>query len=181
MQTCGYCGCRVLFGGRRSETQVFCSVRCLYRGRVLELSSEVPPDEVQQEVDDVFGGRCPHCGELGPVDVHKYYEVWSFMVVTRWSAGEQISCRSCATNRQLGALAFCIFCGWWGFPLGLVRTPIQITRNIAALCGGPNLLTPSAELRRAIRFRLGEQVLADRNKTSRKALLPGQPCVSRTA
>ena len=36
--------------------------------------------------------------------------------------------------------------GWWGFPWGLVMTPVQLARNLVELTGGPKSDAPSALL-----------------------------------
>ncbi len=59
------------------------------------------------------------------------------MVLTSWSSKPKLSCKSCATKRQLGAMAFSSVAGWWGLPWGLVMTPVQIIRNIVEMAGGP--------------------------------------------
>jgi hypothetical protein len=57
-------------------------------------------------------------------------------------------------------LAFSLFCGWWGFPWGLILTPVQVTRNIVAMCGGPDSSQPSVDLRKIVQINLGQQMLA---------------------
>jgi hypothetical protein len=81
-----------------------------------------------------------------------------------------------ATKRQLGALAFSLFCGWWGFPWGLILTPVQVTRNIAGMCGGPDSSRPSADLRKIVQINLGQQMLASGQRFGRQnpPPIPGQ-------
>ena len=50
--------------------------------------------------------------------------------------------------------------GWWGFPWGLLVTPMQIARNISALTRRPDPLTPSPELLRAARIHIATQAVA---------------------
>ena len=45
--------------------------------------------------------------------------------------------------------------GWWGFPFGLIMTPVQVMRNLAGIFGGPNPASPSPALEKLIRRRLG--------------------------
>jgi hypothetical protein len=58
----------------------------------------------------------------------------------------------------LGAIALSFCGGWWGFPFGLILTPIQITRNIMAMCSQPPASQPSVNLRKLIQLNLGEQI-----------------------
>lgn len=39
-----------------------------------------------------------------------------------------------------------LFAGWWGFPFGLIMTPVQLARGIAALCKPPDPGQPSPKL-----------------------------------
>jgi hypothetical protein len=57
-------------------------------------------------------------------------------------------------------MVFSLFCGWWGFPWGLILTPVQITRNIVGMCGGPDSSRPSADLQKLVQVNLGEQLIA---------------------
>jgi hypothetical protein len=156
MAKCGYCGSTVVIGGARSGEQRFCNTKCQQGAYVLSLSKLVPTEAIERQVEEVFRGNCPKCQSLGPVDVHRFYEVWSLLVLTRWATSQQVSCKSCATKRQLGALAFSLFCGWWG----LLLTPIQVTRNIIAMCGGSDSSKPSADLRKLVQVSLGQKMIA---------------------
>jgi hypothetical protein len=160
MTKCGYCGSTVVIGGVRSGDQRYCNTKCLQAAHLLSVAKLVPADVLEQQVEQVFRGNCPKCRSLGPIDVHRFYEVWSALVLTRWATSQQLSCRSCATKRQLGALVFSLFCGWWGFPWGLILTPVQITRNIIAMCAGPDTSRPSENLRKLIQVSLGKQIMA---------------------
>jgi hypothetical protein len=110
-------------------------------------------------VEEIFRGNCPKCRGLGPIDVHKVHQVWSALVLTRWTTTPQVSCRSCATKSQLGGVLFSSVLGWWGFPWGLILTPVQITRNIAGMCKGPDSSKPSDNLRKLVLVNIGMQAL----------------------
>jgi hypothetical protein len=172
MATCSYCGTTILFGGVHSGDQRFCNAKCLQRGQLLDLARQVPANVVEKQVEEVFRGNCPKCNGLGPIDVHRFYEVWSILFMTRWVTSQQVSCRSCATKRQAGALAFSLFCGWWGFPWGLILTPVQVTRNIVAMCGGPDSSQPSVDLRKIVQINLGQQMLASGQRFGRQTPPP---------
>ena len=157
MAKCGYCG-STIFGGVRDGNQRFCNNKCLQNGYILKVSQNVPPDVIERQVEEIFRGNCSRCRGVGPIDVHEVYEVWSALVLTRWTTTPKVCCRSCATRSQLGGLFFSLFCGWWGFPWGLILTPVQITRNIAGICRGQSS-QPSADLRKLVQVNLGLQAI----------------------
>jgi hypothetical protein len=169
MAKCGYCNATVMFGLREGD-QRFCNEKCKRNAYVMRMSQLVPAETLEREVEAVYRSNCPKCNLPGPVDVHKYHEVLSFVVMIRWTTKQQISCHSCGRKRQLGAIALSFFGGWWGFPFGLILTPIQITRNIIAMCAQASDSQPSPTLRKLIQVHLGEQVA--RNQQLKSAAPP---------
>ena len=159
MAKCGYCGSTIIMVGLSSGTQRFCNKKCLTNAYVLSVAQKVPPDVIDRQVEEIFRGNCPKCRGLGPIDVHKVHQVWSALVLTRWTTTPQVSCRSCATKSQLGGVLFSSVLGWWGFPWGLILTPVQITRNIAGMCKGPDSSKPSDNLRKLVLVNIGMQAL----------------------
>jgi len=147
-------------GGITQGTERFCNATCRNNAYILHLSQSIPTDLLEQKIEEVWRGKCPKCGGYGPVDVHKAHQVWSALVMTRWSSRGYICCRSCGTKRQLGRLLLSSVAGWWGFPWGLILTPVQITRNIIGMCGGPDRSRPSADLRKAVQVNIGAQIYA---------------------
>ena len=146
-------------GGARSGSQVFCNQKCLTNAYVLSAAQKVPPDVIDRQVEEIFRGNCPKCRGLGPIDVHKIHRVWSALVLTQWSSTPQVSCRSCATKSQWGGVLYSALLGWWGFPWGLILAPVQITRNIAGMFGGPDPSKPSDALRKLVQVNIGLQEL----------------------
>jgi len=173
MAKCDYCGSTIVIGGVRNGAHRFCNNKCAGNAYILSVSENVPPDVLDRQVEEVWRGNCPKCRGLGPVDVHKFHQVWSALVLTRWTSNQQVSCRSCATKRQAGALFFSLFFGWWGFPWGLALTPVQITRNIIGMASGPDSSAPSPDLRRLMKVHLGSQILAQQQQ--QKAGVPPMP------
>jgi DNA-directed RNA polymerase subunit RPC12/RpoP len=169
MAKCDYCGSTIIMGGVRVGQQRFCNNKCRNNAYILSVSQNVPPDVLEKQIEEVWRGNCPKCRGLGPVDVHKSYQIWSALVLTRWTSNQQLSCRSCGTKRQTSALFFSLFCGWWGFPWGLILTPVQVTRNIVQMTKGPDSSTPSADLRKLVQVNIGSQILAKQQKTSAAA------------
>ena len=66
------------------------------------------------------------------LDIRISYWVWSAVVVTRWGYESKFCCRRCATKRQLMSVGSCLLLGWWGFPWGMLITPLQLYRNLRA-------------------------------------------------
>jgi hypothetical protein len=90
--------------------------------------------------------------------VHTSYRVWSALVLTNWSNSLQVSCRSCGLKKQLADSAFSLALGWWGFPWGLIMTPIQVGRNLVRAARPPEISKPSAQLEKAIRISVAKQL-----------------------
>jgi|SRR5579863_2666675 len=171
MAKCGYCGSTIIMGGAYAGGQRYCNNRCANNAAVLAVAQHIPQEVFEQQVEQVYRGNCPRCGGAGPVDVHKIHQVWSVLVLTRWSSRLQVSCRSCATKSQLGGAAFSAVCGWWGIPWGLILTPVQITRNVMGMFGGPKGSQASDALRRLVLVNMGAQAI----KNSRSQVPPPLP------
>lgn len=152
MATCDTCGTTILFGGVRQGDLRFCNAACAQKGALIHAAGRISDTEVETQSRAIHQGNCPKCGGPGPVDVHKSHTVYSFLVMTRWATSPALCCQSCGRNKQLGAAAASLLLGWWGFPWGLIMTPIQLTKNVKGLLGGgPDPSTPSADLRRLVR------------------------------
>ena len=132
MATCAYCGETIVFGGVKAGDLRFCNGKCLDKARVLAASAPVPDEAVADLAHRIHSGPCPRCQGPGPVDVHMAYWVWSALAFTRWGNRQQVSCRSCAARSQAGRLALSAVFGWWGFPHGLIMTPVQVGRTAMA-------------------------------------------------
>jgi hypothetical protein len=160
MASCGFCKSTILFGGISDGPTRYCNQKC-HQSAMLALAADaVPPDILSQAIHDVYTGTCPTCSGPGPVDVHTSYFVWSALVMTGWKNTPGVSCRACARKRQIGAALGSAVVGWWGFPWGLVMTPVQVGRNIAAMTGGPSGARPSPDLERMVRMQMGARLIA---------------------
>ena len=125
--------------------------------------NQVDPDELDRYVWAIHQGECPKCHGPGPVDVHSSHWVWSAIVLTSWKTTNSVCCRRCAKKEQGVALLSSFLLGWWGVPMGLVMTPVQVGTNLCALLGwaGPSLERPSAALTEYARATVGAQLPAD--------------------
>jgi hypothetical protein len=162
MASCDYCGSSILFGGTRVGEQRYCNARCHRAGQLIQVSQQYPGDVVQKQVWEVHQRPCPVCHGQGPVDVHMGYQVWSALVVTQWKSVPRVSCRSCGIKHQVSNLLISLVAGWWGFPWGLVLTPVQVGRNLFALTKGPDPMKPSAQLEKLVRMQIGQNALSAR-------------------
>jgi hypothetical protein len=166
MAMCDYCGTTILFGGVRDGDLRFCNQQCHQNGYILNLADQIPEDILTQHVRQAHDGNCPKCQGPGPVDVHTSHTVWSALVMTSWRSRPQVCCRSCGAKSKLGALASSAVLGWWGFPWGLVMTPIQILRNAGGLLAGPDPTRPSAQLEKIVRVSLASQLAAQKRQAN---------------
>ncbi len=66
-------------------------------------------------------------------------------------------------KHQFKGLIGSLFLGWWGFPWGLIITPIQVCRNIVGLYIHPDHTRPSEKLRRAVKLQLAANFMAKQN------------------
>jgi hypothetical protein len=157
MAVCDFCSKQVGLFGVRDNGYSFCSANCRDRARQLLNSLDgIPPQEIQSYIDRARAGPCSGCGGPGPVDLYQSYRVYSFVVLTRWTTHNHFVCRSCARKQQLKSIGISALCGWWGIPFGLILTPVQIIRNIAALAGGAD----SQRLRNILKINLARQITA---------------------
>ena len=159
MARCAYCRTLILFGGKQVGPFRYCDAACLAKGAVLRLASQLPEETVEQALLAIHSGECPRCHGLGPVDVHMSYRVWSALLVTGWSSRPHVCCSFCGWKAKLGDTAFSLVLGWWGFPWGLILTPVQVCRNLIGLATGPDSTRPSDRLRNIVRAQLAAQLL----------------------
>lgn len=169
MAACGACNTSILFGGVRDGEQRFCNADCHYRGYLLAVAREIPREIVREQTHAVYRGMCPKCQGPGPVEVHTSYRVWSAILLTSWRNQPQISCRSCGVKAQIGNAVFSLVLGWWGFPWGLMMTPVQIVRNVVALFSRSDATAPSDKLERLVSMNLAADVLQEQQPPSSTA------------
>jgi len=158
MATCPYCNSMIVFGGVRDGDLRFCNQKCHQAGALIRLARTVSADDVRKRVDAVHQGACPKCQRVGSVDVHTSHSVWSALIMTTWKSTPQVSCLSCGKKAKLKATLSSLFLGWWGFPWGLVWTPVQIGRNLWGLTQSPSSFAPSEQLERIVRLSMAAEL-----------------------
>jgi hypothetical protein len=157
MATCDYCGATIWFGGKSAGLLRFCGENCFRNGRHIINATSIPHEELEKRLRQVHHGPCPRCGGDGPVDVHTWHDVKSFVFITRWRSIPRICCRKCGLLSQLCGSLSSLLIGWWGFPFGLILTPIQIARNVKGIVFPPVPQQPSPMLERMVRIELGKR------------------------
>ncbi len=160
MARCATCGTTILFGGVSEGPYRFCSKTCHTRGLITQAGQLFSEDEVDEAMLEVHEGPCPKCGGPGPVDVHSSYMVWSAIMFTRREGGAEVTCQRCARRRQIGHLTATAVVGWWGFPWGLIFTPITLGQTIYAMIRGPDPKLPSPALELHVRLMLARRHMA---------------------
>ena len=162
MAKCDYCGTTILFGGVHADGYRFCNRTCQRNGYSLAAINQIPEDYLREQVRILHQGSCPRCNGQGPVDVHTSHQIWSIFLLTSWRSTPHVCCRKCGRIEQIKDGLFSLFLGWWGFPWGLIITPIQVVRNLVGLLGGPSDSKPSDKLHRLIQIDIGARILQSR-------------------
>jgi hypothetical protein len=75
-------------------------------------------------------------------------------VVTTHSTRPNLCCARCATRARVKDALFSLAFGWWGFPWGLIWTPIQIGKNVMAIVRAEDAATPSQTLVEVVRLQM---------------------------
>lgn len=175
MARCDYCNTYILFGGKTHGDLRFCNDTCLEHGHVIRRANDLDDDLVADALEEAHQGPCPKCNGEGPVDVHTKHSVWSAVYLTSWNGTPVVCCRSCGRKSQLGAMVFSGLLGWWGFPWGIIMTPVQIGRNLSAIFGGPDPHRPSAQLEQLVRIEVVMRMDAGESPTRPKARGKSRP------
>lgn len=150
MATCAGCGTMILFGGVTEGGLRFCNAACQRKAGISAALEMIPHEVIEAALLQTHHGACPQCGGEGPVDVHHSHRVWSALLMTSWSSPGVLCCRSCKVRNHLFSTVYCAALGWWGFPWGMLATPIQIGRNVFGLFSSPAAGNPSPALRQVV-------------------------------
>ena len=74
--------------------------------------------------------------------------------MTWWKSHPEFCCGPCGEKAKSMALASSMVLGWWGFPWGIIWTPIQVGRNVTSLLGPDTSLEPSPDLVKLVKRRI---------------------------
>jgi len=158
MARCANCNKIILFGGTRDGAHQFCNATCYNNARTAAVAQILPQDDVEALLNQLHTGPCPLCKGPGPVDVHMAYTVYSMLVLTQRRQSGRICCRSCGVKHQTKAIALSALFGWWGFPWGLIYTPVQISRTVGEITSAKHRTGPSEILRQHVRQVMAQSV-----------------------
>ncbi len=161
MPECDYCGTTIIFGGVKDHGLHFCSDKCHQQGVLHDVTDQIPEEVISEYLMEVHEGACPICNGPGPVDVHTSYVVWSALVITSWKSKPQVSCRRCGIKAKVGNACLSGLVGWWGFPWGIVMTPVQLLRNFFGIFSSPDPTMPSEQLENILKAHLAAQLAAE--------------------
>ncbi|MEM7137356.1 MAG: hypothetical protein AAF500_12290 [Myxococcota bacterium] len=164
MATCASCNKTILFGGETAAGRRYCSKPCAtsdteYRAVIARVTEQ----EAAAEARLIREGACPSCNEeRGPVDVRKAHRCMSFLLWSEWDSPAQLSCRRCGITSNAKHFVVTLLFGWWGFPWGLILTPVQLGRNIYEMVRGDpeqisSQLVELARLQRGLALEAGLQ------------------------
>lgn len=134
------------------------------------LADQIPRETLDQHLQAIFRGKCPKCSGEGPIDIHTSYFVWSILILTSWENTPNMCCKSCGVKGQALSALGSLFLGWWGFPWGIIMTPVQVARNIAAIFRSGDPDTPSEELKRQVKLLLAEHIIMSSNRNDQNQL-----------
>lgn len=165
---CDYCGKSARYSKVIDGEQRFCSEFCLRDARLMEVSEDLTEQEIIKHAQEIRNDVCPSCKKRnGIVEVRKYYRIWSVLVFSRWTEHTHVCCKSCGVKKNLNSISFCFFFGWWGFPWGVLMTPVKIVSNMVEALKRDSDSNASEPLVRAARLNLAYALLKKSGKTIR--------------
>ena len=174
MKRCSVCNKRIAIGGIEVGDQIYCDEKCQKKGLLNACEELVSEEMVKKHIDMHHEGLCPKCGSKGPNDLQTHYKIWSVILLTSHQEIPEICCRSCGVKKKLSGLVFSFLFGWWGFPVGILLTPILIILNFIGLFRLPKEGKPSKKLEEFVRMDLGAKAILfvhENGKVPTKTLL----------
>jgi hypothetical protein len=169
MATCASCGNSILWGGVRLNGSRYCGQKCCSQDELGRLAASIPEQAVKIEAKKIRNGNCPVCSRRGEeIELRKSYKAISYVIVTRWGVYPIVSCSSCHRKKVLGDFILTLCFGWWGFPWGMIITPVQLIRNICAVATDTKTSEPSQELCSAVRTMMAQTNLSLQSASSRQ-------------
>jgi len=146
MEPCAACGQTIAFGAKDVSGHKVCSDKCVEAVVGALTAQKVPESAALERAQQIHSGACPKCGGVGqPVDLQAAHRCISLVFMTRRSSKMELSCHACGNKMRLRESLLTLVLGWWGFPWGLIYTPVQIGKNISAMSAAPST-GPSADL-----------------------------------
>lgn len=164
MATCATCGNFILWGGVRQNGRRYCGKKCFSNDEYGRLADRIPDQVVKLAAKQIRNEPCPVCNRRGgEIEFRKSYKAISYLIMTSWGSYPIISCPPCHRKKVLGDFILTLLFGWWGFPWGIIMTPVQLFRNISAFSTDTNTSEPSQELCSAVRTMLAHNQMSLRS------------------
>ncbi|MCG8602801.1 MAG: YvaD family protein [Verrucomicrobiales bacterium] len=133
MKACSYCKNTIVLGGKKVGKRLYCGENCRHAAvDVLGLDA-IPEDLVNDLASSIHKGSCPKCGGDGPVDIHESYRVASAFLFSFFNTKTEVCCRKCSFKNSFWDFIYTFTLGWWGFPIGVILTPILLLRNMIGM------------------------------------------------
>ena len=161
MAKCQTCKTFILWGGVKKDGRRYCNSGCMDQDTLGRVGDRIPDNVVKKEAQKIMRGPCPACNlTTNDVELRFTHRAVSYLVMTIWSKNSILSCRSCHRKKVMSESLITLFLGWWGFPFGLIVTPIQLLRNISAASSSNSPTTePSSDTCSFVRGILAQAII----------------------
>lgn len=159
MARCSTCKTPILFGGKPDGALRFCNTRCHGKYQTSHAQEPIQQHLLENYLRDVHSGPCPQCKGVGPNDVHSSHQIWSAIFASTWSTRPDICCNGCGVKNKFQSMGFSLLLGWWGFPWGLIVTPIILIRNVIGFFELTDPRQPSKQMEEFVRVSMATQNL----------------------
>jgi hypothetical protein len=88
-------------------------------------------EEIDAYCDIVSNLSCPSCGSMTErLNGTLTGEAMSFIFFTTYNKKIKVGCPLCLDKANNNAITKTAVLGWWGFPWGVIRTPLAIALNL---------------------------------------------------
>jgi len=92
--------------------------------------TELSQVEIKVLVSEIKKTPCPICNQsFAPLQAAEIQKVRSILLITNHSAEAMIACENCIKKEKNKQLLLNFLLGWWGFPWGLIRTPMALVKH----------------------------------------------------
>lgn len=169
MPKCPNCGKHLFLAGAEGpDGAKYCDENCQTKYALQPYVARLSDGDVRREILKIQSQGCPECGEPDPVEVWNSHSIWSAVLLTRWVNKQHFCCQRCARKHQWTGLLFSAVPGWWGFPWGIIMTPVQIARGVGALSTKIIRGQPSPVLVRRAELQLAAKLQTETRRRQRQ-------------
>ncbi len=91
---------------------------------------ELSNEEIEQYIQTIQSLPCPKCTlQFERLNASLIHKIRSFIFMTNYESKIYIACDTCISKEKNKQLLLNSLLGWWGFPWGLIKTPVFITKH----------------------------------------------------